>query len=245
MTTGDESAGSLCTSYAEYQIPRTPATTPYFQAYLQHLRDSKFKNPRPRDCFELLCKKLITGPMAPATELPSSTVGDARIAYESPETVHKRGQAFRLRREVEAMKFVQGLTSIPVPAVLETHFDIDGDEESWILMKRLPGRQLGEETRLTMSETAQAQTIRQLKSHFQQLHHLHQAEPRWIGSCSRGPAYDHRLDNITTCGPFASVSEFHDFLVAPVRKSPRPEWVAKYRSKLPDSHRIIFAHADV
>jgi hypothetical protein len=181
-------------------------------------------------------------------EMPSSTDGNAqfaRLTYESPETVRKRGDAFRLRREVEAMNYVQSHTSIPIPFILDTHLDTNGDvEQCWILMKRLPGRQLGE-IWPTMGEGAQAQTIRQLKSYFEQLHRLRSSEPGWIGSCSKGPAYDHRLNNMSTCGPFTSVGEFHDFLVTPVRNCPRPEWVAKYRSLLPDSHSIVFTHADI
>ena len=96
-----------------------------------------------------------------------------------------------------------------------------------------------------MSQSAQAETVRQLKMYFEQLHSLSPADPGWIGSCSGGPAYDHRLNNMSTCGPFASVGEFHDFLVDPVRYGSRPEWVTKYRSQLPDSHGIIFAHADI
>jgi hypothetical protein len=48
-----------------------------------------------------------------------------------------------------------------------------------------------------------------------------------------------------TCGPFASVADFHDFLVAPVRQCPGPELVAKYRSQLPDTYDIRFSHADL
>ncbi|KAH8684345.1 kinase-like domain-containing protein [Tricladium varicosporioides] len=187
-------------------------------------------------------------PTSTALESPSSTYSDtqlARLAYESPETVRKRGNTFRLRREVEAMNYVQSHTSIPIPPILDIHLKTDEDkEESWILMKQLPGCQLGKAWP-TMSESAQAYTIRQLKSYFEELHRLHPSDPGWIGSCSKGPAYDHRLNNMFTVGPFASISEFHDFLVAPVRNCPRPEWVAKYRNLLPDSHNIIFAHADV
>ncbi|KAL2168252.1 hypothetical protein VTG60DRAFT_220 [Thermothelomyces hinnuleus] len=67
----------------------------------------------------------------------------------------------------------------------------------------------------------------------------------WIGSCSGGPAYDHRLDNRSTCGPFSTVGDFHDLLVAPLKECPRPEWVEKYRPRLPDNHEIRFAHADL
>jgi Phosphotransferase enzyme family len=170
--------------------------------------------------------------------------------FETASAVRKRGKAFRLRREVEATDFVRSHTSIPVARVLDVHLgaddkDMDASATSWILMERLPGDQLGEAWP-AMSEDARAQTISQLKSYFGQLHAIRPADhPGWIGSCSHGPAYDHRLDNRATCGPFKSIGEFHDFLVAPVRRCPRPEWVAKYRSRLPDGDGIIFAHADV
>ncbi len=168
-----------------------------------------------------------------------------RLTSESASAVRKCGKAFRLRREFEAMKFVQSHTSIPVARVLDAHLGTDDkDESSWILMERLPGDQLGEAWP-AMSEDARAQTVSQLRSYFGQLHAIRPTGLGWIGSCSYGPAYDHRLDNRATCGPFESVSEFHDFLVAPVRDCPRPEWVTKYRRRLPDDNGIMFAHADV
>ncbi|KAK5656626.1 hypothetical protein OQA88_4606 [Cercophora sp. LCS_1] len=45
--------------------------------------------------------------------------------------------------------------------------------------------------------------------------------------------------------PFPAVTGFHDHLVAPVKKSPRPDWAAKYRSRLPDRHDVRFSHADL
>lgn len=166
-----------------------------------------------------------------------------RLMYDSLDKVRKWGDAFRLRREVEAMNYMKSHTSIPIPAILDTHIDGDGDEgQSWIFMTRLTGCQLGEAWP-TMIESAQVRTIRQLKSYFEELHRLHPSEPAWIGSCSKGPAYNHRLNNMSTCGPFAFVSEFLNFLVSPVKNFPRSDWVDKYRSLLPDSHGIIFAHA--
>jgi aminoglycoside phosphotransferase len=167
-----------------------------------------------------------------------------RLAFEGPDVVRKRGLTFRLHREVEAMQYVQSRTSIPIPTVLDAYYGTSEEREGWILMTRLPGRQMGEAWP-TMTESAQAETIRQLKSHLEQLRGLHPPEHGWIGSCSNGPAYDHRINNVTTCGPFANVSDFHDFLVAPVRNCPRPEWADKYRRLLSDGHGIVFAHADL
>ncbi|KND87027.1 hypothetical protein TOPH_08325 [Tolypocladium ophioglossoides CBS 100239] len=47
----------------------------------------------------------------------------SRLTFEGPDSVRKRGRSFQLRREVEAMNFVQRNTSIPIPTVLEVHFD--------------------------------------------------------------------------------------------------------------------------
>lgn len=168
----------------------------------------------------------------------------AHVTFESPRTVRKRGVAFRLQREVEAMNYVLSHTSIPVPSVLDVQYGADGHGRSWILISRLPGRELGE-VWANMSISAQEQTVLQLKSYLEQLHGLQPPGNGWIGSCLNGPAYDHRFNTMSTYGPFTSVGEFHDFLVAPVKKSPRPEWAAKYRSKLSDNHKIIFAHADL
>ncbi|OBS20060.1 hypothetical protein FPOA_11781 [Fusarium poae] len=96
-----------------------------------------------------------------------------------------------------------------------------------------------------MIETARAQAISELQSYLCQLHRLRPSGSGWIGSCSGGPAYDHRLDNMSTCGPFASVAKFHDFLVEPIKHCPRLELVAKYRNMLPDDYCITFVHADV
>lgn len=167
-----------------------------------------------------------------------------RVFDEGPNALRKRGDSFRLRREVEAMKYVRSRTSVPIPAVLDVHLDEDADEAGWFIMECLSGRELGDAW-TTMGVRAREQTMLQLKSYLEQLHRLQPPAPGWIGSCSGGPAYDHRLNNMSTCGPFASVGEFHDFLVAPVNQCPRPECVAKYRRLLPDTHGIRFAHADL
>ncbi|KAK3898667.1 hypothetical protein C8A05DRAFT_47074 [Staphylotrichum tortipilum] len=116
------------------------------------------------------------------------------------------------------MEYVRQHTSLPVPGIINV-------------------QELGEEAR--------SETLRQLRSHFEHLHQLRPDVDVGITSCSGGPVYDHRLDNRSTCGPFRTVAEFHDFLVAPVKKAPRPEWASKYRDRLPGHHEIRFTHADV
>ncbi|KAF9773548.1 hypothetical protein IL306_008620 [Fusarium sp. DS 682] len=179
-----------------------------------------------------------------ATPTASARRDETQNAKQLAMPFRKEARSFRLRREAEAMKFVQAHTSIPVPAILETHFDPDDKEASWILMERLPGQQLDQEWP-TMTETAKARTISELKEYLSQLHRIRPSGAGWIGSCSGGPAYDHRLDTMSTCGPFQSVAEFNDFLVVPISYCPRPEWVAKYRNQLSSEYGIMFAHADI
>lgn len=164
------------------------------------------------------------------------------------KTVRKRGVKFRIEREIEAMRYVQEHTSIPVPNVIQVHLDESEDEaRSWMLMERLPGVELGS-VWTEMDGSAQAQTISELKSYFDELHSLRpptttRMGPAWIGSCSQGAAYDHRIDNMRTCGPFASIGAFHDMLVAPLGDL-RPDWLPKYRGRLPDDDEVVFVHAD-
>ncbi|OAQ68191.1 phosphotransferase enzyme family domain-containing protein [Pochonia chlamydosporia 170] len=165
-------------------------------------------------------------------------------AVQAQLTFRKEADSFRLRREAEAMEYIRSRTPIPIPSILDMHIDINDDQPGWILMERIPGRQL-DDAWPTMTETAKARCISELQSYLHQLHSLRPPGSGWIGSCSGGPAYDHRLDNMTTCGPFATIPEFNDFLVAPVKNCPRQEWVAKYRNMLRDDYSIIFAHADL
>jgi len=95
-----------------------------------------------------------------------------------------------------------------------------------------------------MDATSRAATIRQLKQFLDEPHAIHPPELALVGSCSRSPAYDHRFSNQRTVGPFASLAEFHDFLVAPVLKCPRPDVVERFRPPHPDHHEIVFCHAD-
>ncbi|GJN80292.1 phosphotransferase enzyme family domain-containing protein [Purpureocillium lilacinum] len=177
-----------------------------------------------------------------------STAG-RRVFEDGTDAIRKEGRVFRLSREVEAMEFVASRTSIPIPQIIETHLDAEPTSAGrsplgWILMKRMPGQNLGEAWS-TMTETARERTESQLKSYIHQLRQLPSPRPGYICSCSGGPAYDHRITNMSTCGPFATIGEFHDSLVAPIKDSPRPEWAEKYRKLLPDTHSVVFAHADL
>lgn len=162
----------------------------------------------------------------------------------STELSRKSARPFKLRRELEAIDYVRRFSSIPVPHIINWHLDVPDSELGWILMERIPGIQLGEAWP-NMDEKRRARVTTELKRYLKELHALRPPIPGWIGSCTGGPAYDHRIDNLATCGPFASVAEFHDFLVAPIKRCPRPEWAAKYRQRLIDDRDIFFAHVDL
>jgi hypothetical protein len=157
-------------------------------------------------------------------------------------TFVKHGTPHEVQREVDTIFFIQRDTSIPVPTVIiESHVEESG---SWFSMVLIPGLPLANAW-MRMSEEARATMQRDLSNYLRELRAVHPPEPSYIGSCIGGPAYDHRLNNGLPYGPFASMSEFHDVLVAPVARCPRPELAVYYRHRLADDHGVTFAHADL
>jgi aminoglycoside phosphotransferase (APT) family kinase protein len=142
---------------------------------------------------------------------------------------------------VDTISLVQRNTSIPVPSVTESNIHESG---SWFRMDLIPGLPLTN-TWMHMSEEAQATTQQDLSNHLSELRAIPPPEPPYIGSCMGGPAYDHRLNNDLPCGPYASVSEFHNVLIAPITRCPRPELAVHYRQQLADNYKVVFTHADL
>ena len=167
-------------------------------------------------------------------------------AFKVEDSVYvKRGTSHQIRREVEAMDFVRRHTSIPIPAVFEVHVkQNDTSPSSWFSMNAIPGCPLMDAWP-SMNETARRATQTDLRNYLQELRAVPPPTPTYIGSCIGGPAYDHRLNNGFPCGPFASESDFNDFLVAPVARCPRKELANHYRQQLADDHGVAFTHADL
>ncbi|PGG99926.1 hypothetical protein AJ79_08363 [Helicocarpus griseus UAMH5409] len=164
-----------------------------------------------------------------------------RVVFESDSTVRKYGSPLRIQKEAEAIAFVRKHTCIPVPEIKEYEVSENG---GWFLMTRSAGSQL-DICWPKMTEDARAETAVQLQSYITQLRNLQPPKPGWIGSCTGGSAYDHRLNNGFPCGPFDSVSSFNDYLVEPVKNCPKPELSIKYREMLSDNYCSNFAHADL
>jgi aminoglycoside phosphotransferase len=125
--------------------------------------------------------------MFSAIPQPKTARRFTRIVDEDASTIRKRGSDFRIEREVQAMTFVREHTNIPVPEILD--FQVS-KEDSWIRMRRIPGTPLNLAWP-EMDADAQTRTANELRSYFTQLRNLTPPEPGWIGSLSKGPAYDH------------------------------------------------------
>jgi len=97
----------------------------------------------------------------------------------------------------------------------------------------------------SMDEEARRAAQTGLRKYLDELRAIPPPTPAYIGSCNGGPAYDHRIDNIRPCGPFASESDFNDFLVVPVTECLSQELANQYRQQLADDHGIVFTHADL
>ena len=182
--------------------------------------------------------------MNPSVKPPPATQEEETLPPTTPELFRKSARSFKLQRELDAIEFVHRFTTIPVPRIIDLQLDEQSSEFTWILMERIPGVQLGEAWP-HLDQVGRARVAAELKGYLEELHSLRPPTAGWIGSCTGGPAYDHRIDNLAPCGPFKSVADFHDYLVAPIKKCPRPEWVTKYRQRLSDEHDTIFIHADL
>jgi aminoglycoside phosphotransferase (APT) family kinase protein len=165
--------------------------------------------------------------------------------HKAKGTYVKRGTGRQVHREVEAMEFARQRTSIPIPSVFEIYVnENDASPSSWFSMSVIPGSPLTDAWP-SMNEEARRATQADLSSYLHELRTLPSPTPAYIRSCSGGSAYNHRLNNGYPCEPFASVSDFHDFLVVPVARCPRQELVKYYRQQLADNHGVVFTHADL
>ena len=184
--------------------------------------------------------------MSNLSALPNPVQSPRKRAHKVEDSNYvKYGTSHQVHREVEAMDFVRLHTSIPIPSVFELHVnENDTNLTSWFSMSAIPGRPLIDAWP-SMNEGARRATQIDLRNYLQELRAVPPPTPPYIGSCNGGPAYDHRLNNGYPCGPFASESDFNDFLVAPVARCPRKELVSHYRRQLADDHGVVFTHADL
>jgi hypothetical protein len=119
----------------------------------------------------------------------------AKRAYKVSDSVYiKRGTSLEVQREVDAIEFVQRHTSIPLPSVIDLYHESD----SWFSMKLLPGSPLIDAC-TGMSEGARRRTRQELHDFLDELRAIPSPKRVYIGSCTGGPAFDHRLNNGLPC----------------------------------------------
>jgi len=164
-----------------------------------------------------------------------------RVHKSGDNVFVKHGTPHEVQREVEAIEFVRRRTSIPIPSIIELHVS---ENDSWFSMNLIPGSPLTDAW-TDMTEAAKQTTQKDLYNYLKELRAIPPPIPAYIGSCTGGPAFDHRLNNGLPCGPFTSESDFNGFLIAPVRRCPRQELVVYYLGQLVNNHKIVFTHADL
>ncbi|KAF2755530.1 hypothetical protein EJ05DRAFT_478520 [Pseudovirgaria hyperparasitica] len=175
-------------------------------------------------------------------ELPRRmTLFPPRTRRKNKHLYIKSGRSHDIQREVDAIFFVRRHTAIPVPTVVESH--IQGSR-GWFTMHAIEGEPLSTAWD-SMGEDAKTTAQNEIRDYIRQLRALQAPNPGYIGSCMGGEVLDHRLNNGMPCGPFGSVSEFNDFLVAPILRCPKPELATLYRQKLSNDYKITFSHADL
>lgn len=173
----------------------------------------------------------------------------------SPNTVLKRGKAYFIRAEAEAMRFVSSRTSIPIPRLYD-HWEEDGT--GYILMEFKEGTILRKFWyTLTLEQRTHVMGI--LAGYVEQLRALPQPAPPpgsglpnkgWIGS-TLGHAFSDMLAHREQepVGPFASEADFHDWRMTLYqelvnRHPPLGVQMAKIRSDYRDDDPIVFTHSD-
>jgi Phosphotransferase enzyme family len=158
-------------------------------------------------------------------------------------TMEKCGKPVAVLREVEAIKFINRHTSIPTPEIVDDA-GTSGGAKAYFRMKHVPGESL----RIawsSMNSTQQSAVVAELRGYITQLRSLTQQNPGWIGSCSRGPTQDQRINNGVPFGPLTNERAFNDLLLQPLEPYASPNLLQSYRSSLLENHKIVFTHGDL
>ncbi|CAG8959180.1 hypothetical protein HYFRA_00012537 [Hymenoscyphus fraxineus] len=150
----------------------------------------------------------------------------------------------QIQRDIETSNFVRQNISVPVPSVVEVFIDENPiARSSWVSMKENSGASLT--TAWTaITPTARDKTEAELRNYLLEMHAIHPSQI-CIGSYSGGPAYDHRLDTRFSCGPFASGSNFSDYLITPMADRTKKKLVSYYRQQMADDHGIASTYSDL
>lgn len=173
---------------------------------------------------------------------PTST----KTVLQTPgNAVLKIGGA-NIAREAESMRFVSRHTSVPVPRILDAW--LESEDKGFLVIERLPGQTLRSAWR-DLTSSQRAHVASQLKGFMDQIRRLTPLQPEAISSLHGGAFKEDRLE-YDDIGPFATVSEYHDWRVslASSMSAGQPEVlerIREIRAALRDDHGIVFTHGDL
>ncbi|OAF60224.1 hypothetical protein VC83_03090 [Pseudogymnoascus destructans] len=116
------------------------------------------------------------------------------MSYSTKKSLAYACRSRQVHREVEAMEFVRQRTSIP--SVFEIYVnENDASPSSWFSMSAISGSPLTDAWP-SMNDEARRATQADLRSYLHELRTVPSPTPAYIGSCSGGSAYDHRLNRV-------------------------------------------------
>lgn len=139
--------------------------------------------------------------------------------------------------ELEAIRFAEQYTTIPVPRVIEVYDD--GDSQH-LVMEYVAGEPL-DVAWPVMTTQQKKGIVEQLTGYVGQLRSLVLSRSGAVGSTALGSGYNHRLGG-NRFGPFKTITDFHTFIR---RETPLDSWdesVSRVYGR-PDFYTTKYTHA--
>ncbi|KAK2611740.1 hypothetical protein N8I77_005064 [Diaporthe amygdali] len=150
--------------------------------------------------------------------------------------------------EIAAMNFVRANTSIPVPEILEVHYDAKFEGFANIVMTKLAGDDLADVIQ-DMSDTEIKYVVKELSGYMKQLRRFDKdigGNAPAIGGLGGIPGYDSRIASIPF-GPFATMADFHTYLRL---REPIEDWILEpnvmaVHGKPEGTYKMKLTHGDI
>ncbi|KAK3292533.1 kinase-like domain-containing protein [Chaetomium fimeti] len=236
LSLGEPSAASEPTYMAEYKTIRGKSTVArrLRARYREKLQARGIKPPpSPPPPLEPILDPLGQELLDAGGEIISERYGRWVIKHACGTRVTKFPYGGVRPSEVEALRFVAGHTSIPVPRVYdvgERHFTMDF----------IPGETVKQAWDRTLSAEDRALVARQLRDYITQLRAVKSPD----GSiCSFGgrEVIDNRWTPVKG-GPFADEAAYNEFLVSGLREQAAVREMVRAQLRLRADHEIVLTH---
>lgn len=158
------------------------------------------------------------------------------------KTIAKTGDSVRLA-EAEAMNYIRGNTSIPVPEVYNAYRD-DASGHVRIVMEFIEGEKL-EDVWPTFDSAQKQCIVGQLREYFTE---LRQVKGTFIGSVDGSACEDPTFDgNLGGYGPYQTEEEFSNGIIKALRQAqtgPFVDLICEMIHTLMKNHEIVLTHGD-